>query len=68
MLRNDVVHAGHRYIDSNILKEFMMLMFILVYDLLRYVDNYRTVLELQEKIFPIKEELFLKYENEEQKE
>jgi hypothetical protein len=46
----------------------MMLMFILVYDLLRYVDNYRTVLELQEKIFPIKEELFLKYENEEQKE
>jgi hypothetical protein len=67
-LRNDVVHAGHRYIDSNILMEFMMLVFILVYDLLRYVDNYKTVLALQEKVFPIKEELFLKYENEEQKE
>jgi hypothetical protein len=68
MLRNDVVHAGYRYIDSNILEEIMKLVFILVYDLLRYVDSYRTVLELQEKVFPIKEELFLKYEKEEQKE
>jgi hypothetical protein len=65
-LRNEVVHAGHRYVDGNILKEFVMLVFTLVYDLLRYVDNYRTVLELQEKVFPIKEELFLKYEKDDE--
>jgi hypothetical protein len=62
-LRNDIVHAGHRYIDGSILQEFMMLVFNLVYDLLFYVDKYRTVLELQQQVFPINEELFQKYED-----
>jgi hypothetical protein len=67
MLRNEVVHTGHRYIDSRILEEFVKLVFILVYKLLSYVENYRTVLELQEKLFPIKEELYLKYEKDDER-
>lgn len=62
-LRNDTVHAGHRYIDGGILQEFIMLIRLLVYELLSYVDNYRTLIELQQQVFPIREQLFQNYEN-----
>jgi len=62
IFRNNILHAGWRYIDPSILRSVLEDVRNLTFNLLLYVDSYKTVTELQEKIFPIRREVFEKTE------
>ena len=56
--RNNILHAGWRYIDPSILPSIVEDVRNLTFNLVLYADSYKTVRELQEKIFPIRQEVF----------
>ncbi len=52
-LRNNIMHAGSKYIDEKI-QDWVS---NLTYNLLFYIQRYNSVTELQEKLFPIREDI-----------
>ena len=56
--RNNVLHAGLRYADPSILKDVLQDVRNILFELLLYADSHKTVLELLETIFPIREKIY----------